>query len=86
MLKSRLNLFLSIALIILLIPAFAMQFTTGVVWDIYDFLIAGILLFGTALLLDLILKKVSNRNFKFGLVLILFLCLILVWVELAVGI
>ncbi len=70
----------------MLIPFVAMQFTNQVDWSPFDFLVMGILLTGTGLTIELVLRKVSK--FKHRLVLcgtILFL-FFLVWAELAVGI
>tara|TARA_R100000789_G_scaffold96202_1_gene97417 strand:- start:13 stop:297 length:285 start_codon:yes stop_codon:yes gene_type:complete len=81
--------FLIIVLIVgalLLIPFIAMQFDTGVDWNAFDFLVMGVLLLGTGLLIDLILRKISttkNRIILGGIVLAVFF---LIWAELAVGI
>tara|TARA_B100001063_G_C16462751_1_gene403917 strand:+ start:198 stop:482 length:285 start_codon:yes stop_codon:yes gene_type:complete len=81
--------FLIIVLIVgalLLIPFIAMQFDTGVDWKALDFLIMGVLLLGTGLLIDLVLRKISttkNRIIICGIVLAVFF---LIWAELAVGI
>lgn len=71
---------------ILLIPLIAMQFTAEVMWDAADFLIGGILLFGTALLFDYSISRQHTSLRKViigGLILTIFL---LIWGELAVGI
>jgi len=53
---------------------------------VFDFLIAGILLFGTAFCVDMVLKmEKKNAKRMFYIVLIL-LALFLIWAELAVGI
>jgi len=83
--NRRLIIILSIAGILLLIPFIAMQFTNEVDWDIFDFLIMGVLLSGTGLLCELVMRKVEgrlNRIIICGAVLFVFF---LIWAELAVG-
>ncbi|MBW7855788.1 MAG: hypothetical protein B6D43_10115 [Ignavibacteriales bacterium UTCHB1] len=69
-----------------MIPLFAMQFTNEVDWSIGDFLIMGILLFGTGTLCEIVFRKTRRITYRvlftFGLLLIFFL----IWAELAVGI
>ena len=74
------------AMLLLLLPLIAMQFTTEVNWAIGDFIVAGVLLFGTILFLELILKVVPIKNYRIGLIALLFILLFLLWAELAVGI
>lgn len=84
--NKRLMIILGVAAALLSIPFFAMQFTNEVDWKAGDFLIMGVLLFGTGLMCELVLRKVKNTGKRLlicGGVLILFL---LVWAELAVGI
>jgi hypothetical protein len=83
---KRLLILLAIVTILLTIPMIAMQFTYEVDWSVSDFIIMGVLLSGTGLILDLVLRKVksTSRIILFcGAVLITF---ILIWAELAVGI
>lgn len=84
--NKRLAGILLFATIILIIPIIAMQFSNEVNWTISDFIVAGTLLFGTGLLLELVLRKVkimSNRIILFSIIIAL---LLLTWIELAVGI
>ena len=61
-----------------------MQFSNEVVWTISDFIIAGVLLFGTGALFVLTARRIRKYRFAIG---ILFLtALLYVWAELAVGI
>ena len=46
---------------ILLLPLLAMQFTDEVVWDLADFAIAGVLLFGAGLMYELVAMKGAIR-------------------------
>ena len=57
--NKRLTFILITATILLLIPLVAMQFTEEVNWTLADFLVAGVLLYGTGLLCELILRKVK---------------------------
>jgi len=72
--------------IILFIPFVAMQFTNEVNWTSFDFLVAGILLFGTGLIIELTIRAVKNKNYQIGLIAAILIILFLVWAELAVGI
>ncbi len=83
---SRILINLLIVGAILLIPFTAMQISSEVNWSGFDFLIMGLLLFGTGLLIDLALRKIpdtKNRIIVSGIILAVFL---LIWAELAVGI
>jgi peptidoglycan/LPS O-acetylase OafA/YrhL len=71
--------------ILLLIPFTAMQLTDEVNWSPFDFTVAGILLLGTALTAELILRKVKNTRKRIVLCGVLLAALFLIWVELAVG-
>jgi hypothetical protein len=71
---------------ILMVPLIAMQFTKEVNWTLSDFVIMGILLAGTGLLVVLAARKVKSirhRAVAIGVVMALFL---LIWAELAVGV
>ncbi len=84
--NKRLILILSSVVILLLIPFIAMQFTNEVNWDGFDFIVMGILLFGTALLCELVLRKVKSINGRLIICGAIIVALFLVWAELAVGI
>ena len=86
MLKKNLIYLSIIVFIILLIPLIAMQFSNEVNWDITDFLVAGILLFGIGLSIDFVLRKVGNVKYRIIICLLLLLVFILIWAELSVGI
>lgn len=84
--NKRFIIILTIAAILLSIPLIAMQFTNEVNWNAFDFIIMGILLFGTGSLCELGMRKVKsfeNRIIVCGVVLFVFL---LIWAELAVGV
>lgn len=84
--KKRLTGILAGAAILLSLPFIAMQFTSEVKWALPDFLIAGILLFGTGLILEFILRKIKSTRARIILCLTLFFVLFLIWAELAVGV
>jgi cytochrome bd-type quinol oxidase subunit 2 len=71
---------------ILLIPLVAMQFTQEVDWNLFDFMIMGVLLLGTGLLCELAIRRVKNRDYRIGFIAVILLVLFLIWAELAVGI
>lgn len=71
---------------LLLIPFTAMQFTDEVSWTLPDFVVAGVLLLGTGLLGELVLRTVSKIEYRIAICGVLLLALVLVWLELAVGI
>ena len=72
--------------VILSIPLVAMQFTTEVNWNSSDFIIMGILLLGTGLLCELVLRKIQKPQHRILLCGFLMMVLFLVWAELAVGV
>lgn len=77
---------MSVVGILLLIPLVAMQFSNEVDWKFNDFVIMGILLTGTGLVCEFVLRKVQSVRIRIlicGTVLFAFL---LIWAELAVGI
>jgi len=84
--NNRLKIILSAAAIILLIPFIAMQFTNEINWTLSDFIIAGFLLFGTGLLVELALRKVKNITYRTLAIIIIAILFLLFWAELAVGI
>lgn len=73
------------AALLLLLPLVAMQFTTEVKWTLADFVVAGVLLFGTGLLCELVLRKVKKTRHRVLLCVVILAVLALVWAELAVG-
>lgn len=73
------------AAVILLIPFIAMRFTPEVHWDVFDFMVAGILLLGGGLLGDLVIRKTRRGKRRILFLIILTVIFILTWAELAVG-
>jgi hypothetical protein len=76
----------SIVCCLLLIPFIAMQFTNEVNWSFFDFVVAGILLLTTALVIEFSFRKITNTKHRIIIAIIIFLSLFLIWAELAVGI
>lgn len=73
-------------LLLLMVPLIAMQFTTEVKWTGFDFAVAGVLLLGSGLVAELVMRNVRNKNYRIGLVAIILIALFLVWAELGVGV
>ena len=76
---------------LLLIPLVAMQFSTGVVWTLSDFVVAGTLLFGTGFSYILVTRMLVPRMgddiiYRIAIGFALFTGLFLIWTNLAVGI
>lgn len=83
---KRFNIILIAITILWLIPLIAMQFTHKVNWSVFDFVIAGILLFGAGLLCELALRKIKPFKYRIVILAGILLILFIIWVELAVGI
>ena len=73
-----------VTVVILSIPFTAMQFSNEVVWTLSDFIIAGILLFGTGALFVLAARKIKKYHVALGFIFLT--ALVYLWAELAVGI
>jgi hypothetical protein len=71
---------------ILLLPLLAMQFTDEVVWGPTDFVVAGVLLFGTGITYELLARKAGNIAYRAAVGAAVATALLLVWMNLAVGI
>ncbi|MFP4064288.1 MAG: hypothetical protein ACLFS0_02140 [Bacteroidales bacterium] len=84
--NKRLIAILLSALILLLIPFVAMQFTNEINWSIADFLIMGILLLVTGLLCELVLRRIKSLTNRIIICGVILFALFFVWAELAVGI
>ncbi len=71
---------------ILLLPLMAMQFTREVNWSVSDFVIAGVLLFGTGLTYVMISRASKSPVYRLGVAVAVMTGLALIWINLAVGI
>ena len=76
----------TIPAVLLIVPLIAMQFTAEVDWNASDFIIGGVLLFGTAGVIDLVLRNVKTSKNRIIFSLLVLAVLFLVWAELAVGV
>ena len=84
--RNRLLIISFITALLLLLPLIAMQFTKEVNWTLSDFVVAGVLLFGTGLICELAIRKIKNTKYRIVTIIAVLLVLLLVWAELAVGI
>ncbi|MBT3385953.1 MAG: hypothetical protein HN778_11130 [Prolixibacteraceae bacterium] len=84
--NKRIKIIITVVAIILLIPLIAMQFTNEVDWTPIDFVVAGVLLLGTGLIFDLVIRKIKNTKNQITISVALLILLLLIWAELAVGI
>ncbi len=82
---KRLSVWAAVVALILMVPLVAMQFTDEVAWDETDFIVAGVLLFGTGLAYELVARKGGTIAYRAAVGLALVAALILVWMNLAVG-
>ena len=85
-LNKRIIVIFIAVILILSAPLIAMQFSANVNWSLSDFFIAGVLLSGTGLLLELVLRKVNKKENRIILFVIIIALLLLIWIEFAVGI
>lgn len=72
--------------VLLTMPLVAMQLTDEVNWTLSDFVAAGVLLFGTGLLIELVLRRVRSGKQRLVLCAVILAALLLIWAELAVGV
>ena len=83
--KRLIGIVLTVGLL-LLIPFIAMQFTNEMNWTLPDFVVMGVLLLGTGLMCELVLRKVKKIGHRIAICGALLAALLLIWIELAVGI
>lgn len=83
--KRVIGIVLAVALL-LLIPLIAMQFTEEVNWKLGDFVAAGVLLLGTGLACEFVVRKVNKTTSRIAICAVILVVLVLIWLELAVGI
>lgn len=74
------------AVLILLVPLVAMQFTDEVNWSVGDFVFAGVLLFGALGAYELAARMTGNTTYRAAVGVALVAAFLLVWVNAAVGI
>jgi hypothetical protein len=83
---KRLTVILLAATLLLLLPLLGMQFSQEVNWDLFDFIVAAILLYGTSLIIEMVLRKVKGNQKRLIICAIILGALFLFWAELAVGV
>ncbi|HYF02773.1 MAG TPA: hypothetical protein VEC36_05310 [Patescibacteria group bacterium] len=71
---------------LLSIPLIAMQFTTEVNWNLADFVVMGILLLATGLMIEFVLRKVPKTGYRIAICGAILFAFFLIWAELAVGV
>lgn len=84
--NKRLKVILAAAAILLIIPLIVMQFTNEVKWNLTDFIVAGLLLFGAGLIVEFALRKAKSPKFKALAIIAIVVLFLLIWAELAIGI
>ena len=84
--NKRLVVILLAVALLLLITLIAMNFTDEVNWALSDFVVMGVLLLGTGLMCELVMRKVKKIEHRIALCVALLAALFLIWAELAVGI
>jgi len=72
--------------VLLALPAIAMQFTDEVNWTASDFVFAAFMFGGTGLLLELTVRSSPNWSYRGGVAAALAAAFLLIWVNGAVGI
>jgi len=83
---ERLIVWAVVVAFILLIPLVAMQFTEEVNWNLADFVVAGILLFGTGLTYEFFARKEGTVAYRVAVGIVIAVVFLLIWMELAAGI
>ena len=71
--------------LLLLVPLVAMQFTAAVDWNAADFIVMGLLLFGTGSAFVLAARKAPGKH-RLAIGVLFLLAFLYVWAELAVGV
>lgn len=74
-----------VAAVLLSVPLIAMRFTNEVKWSGVDFIVAGVLLFGTGVAIEVALRTVRNLRTRIAVCGVILIVLFLIWAELAVG-
>lgn len=84
--NKRLTGIMLTAAFLLLIPFIAMQFTGDANWSLSDFVKAGILLFGSGILCEIVLRKFKKPGQRIAICATILAVFFIIWAELAVGI
>ncbi len=84
--KQKTLIIYALPLALLSIPLVGNLISNEVNWSASDFLIAGVLLFTTAFLVNLVRNRIKKQNQKVLVTIFILLALALIWLELSVGI
>ena len=84
--NRRLTIMAFTIVVILLIPLIGMQYTTEVNWTLFDFVVAGVLLIGTGIACEFVIRNVRITRYRIVICAFILAILLLAWIELAVGI
>ncbi|WP_223608715.1 hypothetical protein [Chryseobacterium sp. OSA05B] len=76
----------ALPLVLLCIPLVGNLTSNEVNWSASDFLIAGVLLFSTAFLINVVRSKIKKQSQRILICVFVLIVFTLIWVELAVGI
>ncbi len=76
---------MGICTVLLITPLILMQLTDEVQWKPGDFLVAAVLIFGTAIACELVLIKIAKVSLRVIICIGIVLLALFVWAELAVG-
>ena len=76
----------AVAMLLLLLPLVAMQFTDEMVWDETDFIVMGALLFGACGAFELAARTTGNNAYRAAVGVAVVAAFLLIWINLAVGI
>ena len=76
----------AIVVLILLVPLIVMQFTEEVNWDLFDFVLMGVVLFSVGLVYELIARRSEKTVYRVAFSVGLAGAFLLFWVNGAVGI
>ena len=65
--------------LILLVPLLGNQFIDGWNWTLGDFIVIGVLLFGTGLAIDFAVRKITNPIHRVFVIIAIVAMLLLIW-------
>ncbi len=84
--KQKTTIIFAVPALLIITAFFGNLFIEGWSWSPSDFIIAAVLLFGTAFFINLVIISKKALLFKLIVCFVILLVLALIWIELAVGI
>lgn len=84
--KQKTTIIFALPVLLMSVAFFGNLFVESWNWSPFDFIIAAILLFGTASVISLVINSGKSPRSKLLICFAIILALALVWIELAVGI